>query len=417
MGGGTLSAMDTLGLLAAVVVGLLLGAAVTFAVLRVLYAARLAGSAAERDLLRERVVDLEATVTEDAQAAAALAPVREALSRVERQVGTLERDRAEQFATLGERLTSVVATAEAVRTQTASLAGALNASTTRGHWGEVQLRRLLEHAGMLARCDFEEQVRAVSGHDRGVRPDVVVRLPGGKVLVVDAKAPMSAFLGAHADGVAPAERPRLLAAHAAALRAHVESLAAKEYWSAFAATPELVVCFVPSEGVLAAALASDPDLFDRALGRRVVLCGPGTLLALLKTVAFTWQQDALSDGAKELLDLGRVLYRRLASLGAHTSRLGASLQRSVESYNALVGSLESRVLVSARRMQNLGLVDDPIPRVEVVEHAPRPLTAAELIDALEPEVARPELDPAMLAPGGSACGGPSSRRTEGVEAV
>ncbi|HET7477213.1 MAG TPA: DNA recombination protein RmuC [Dermatophilaceae bacterium] len=385
MGRANVSAME---ILAAAVVASL----VTFLVLRALYAARLAGAATERGLLRERVVDLEATVADQAQASELIGPVREALTRVERQVGTLERDRAEQFAALGERLTAVVVSTEAVRGQTASLAGALNASTIRGRWGEVQLRRILEHAGMLARCDFDEQVRGVSAHERGVRPDVVVRLPGGKVLVVDAKAPMTAYLTAHADDTGQPERDRLLAAHAAALRGHVESLAAKQYWSAFSASPELVVCFVPSDAVLAAALACDPDLFDAALTQRVVLAGPGTLLALLRTAAFAWQQDALADGARELLELGRTLYARLAGLGGHVTRLGTTLQRSVESYNALVGSLESRVLVTARRIQELGLVQDELPRLAPVERAPRPLTAAELIDAMDPDVARPQLD-------------------------
>ena len=373
-------------------VGLLIGAVVTALLARIVMGGRTAALSTERDLLRERVVDLEATVSEDAQTASVLAPLRDALGRVERQVSTLERDRAEQFSQLGERLSHVTSTTDALRAQTASLAGSLNASTVRGTWGEVQLRRVLEHAGMLARCDFDEQVSAVSSHERGIRPDVVVRLPGDKCLVVDAKSPMTAFLAAQADQVGAAERERLLSAHATSLRSHVDALAAKAYWSAFTTTPEMVVCFVPGDSILAAAVSAEPGLFDHAMSRKVVLASPGTLLALLRTVAFTWQQDALTASARQLLELGNTLYSRLGSLGTHTTKMGASLQKSVESYNALVGALESRVLVTARKMHDLGLVEAVIPEVQPIEQAPRPLTAAELLDALDADVARPQLD-------------------------
>jgi DNA recombination protein RmuC len=373
-------------------VGLLIGVVVTALLARIVMGGRTAALSTERDLLRERVVDLEATVSEDAQTASVLAPLRDALGRVERQVSTLERDRAEQFSQLGERLSHVTSTTDALRAQTASLAGSLNASTVRGTWGEVQLRRVLEHAGMLARCDFDEQVSAVSSHERGIRPDVVVRLPGDKCLVVDAKSPMTAFLAAQADQVGAAERERLLSAHATSLRSHVDALAAKAYWSAFTTTPEMVVCFVPGDSILAAAVSAEPGLFDHAMSRKVVLASPGTLLALLRTVAFTWQQDALTASARQLLELGNTLYSRLGSLGTHATKMGASLQKSVESYNALVGALESRVLVTARKMHDLGLVEAVIPEVQPIEQAPRPLTAAELLEVLDADVARPQLD-------------------------
>jgi DNA recombination protein RmuC len=332
-------------------------------------------------------------------------------------VGTLERDRQAQFGELGERLGHVTSTTNALRDATATLAGSLNASTIRGTWGEVQLRRVLEHSGMLARCDFDEQVSAVSTHDRGVRPDVLVHLPGEKILVIDSKAPMTAFLGAQADSLDPLERTRLLSAHATSLRGHVESLAAKAYWSAFTTTPQMVICFVPGDAILASALGADPTLYEYAMSKKVVLTSPGTLLALLRTVAFTWQQDALTANAQALLKLGNELYSRLGTLGSHATRMGASLQKSVESYNALVGALESRVMVTARKMHELGLADGPLPETQPVETAPRPLTAAELIvvldsdvvdsdvreanaleanaleaEVLEADVARPELD-------------------------
>jgi DNA recombination protein RmuC len=385
----------------AVVVGVI-GALISWLVAGVLFAGRSAALATERDLLRERVIDLEATASEDAQTASVLAPLRDALVRVERQVGTLERDRVEQFSQVSVQLADVTSSTDALRSQTASLVGSLNASTIRGNWGEVQLRRVLEHAGMLARCDFDEQVSAVSSHDRGVRPDVLVRLPGDKCLVIDAKVPMTAFLGAQADGIDSAERSRMLASHATSLKGHVDSLAAKAYWSAFTNTPEMVVCFIPGDAILAAALAADPSLFDHSQARRVVLASPGTLFALLRTVAFTWQQDALTANAQLLLKLGNELYSRLGTLGSHATKMGASLQKSVESYNALVGALESRVMVTARKMHELGLADTPLPGTGPLETVPRPLTAAELIvvmdaDALEADVARPEIDHSQIS--------------------
>ncbi len=379
-------------ILIAAVFGVLIGAVAAWLVARVLFEGRSAALSTERDLIRERVIDLEATLSDDAQTATMLAPLRDALVRVERQVGTLERDRVEQFSQVSTQLADVTTSTNALRSQTASLVGSLNASTVRGNWGEVQLRRVLEHAGMLARCDFEEQVSAVSTHERGVRPDVVVRLPGDKCLVIDAKAPLTAFLSAQADGIESAERARLLAAHATSLRGHVDSLATKAYWSAFTNTPEMVVCFIPGDAILAAALAADPALFDYAQARRVVLASPGTLLALLRTVAFTWQQDALTANAQLLLKLGSELYSRLGTLGTHATRMGASLQKSVESYNALVGTLESRVMVTARKMHELGLAQTTLPETAPVETAPRPLTATELIAALDSDIARPELE-------------------------
>ncbi|CCH80372.1 DNA recombination protein RmuC-like [Nostocoides japonicum T1-X7] len=378
-------------------VGLIIGALLAY-----LYAeSGRAALRAERDLLRERVVDLEAAVADDAQTAAALAPLREALTRVEQQVGTLERDRVEHFGALRSVLHRVEGETAALGAQTRSLAGSLNASSVRGAWGEVQLRRILELTGMLARCDFEEQVSAVSGHDVRVRPDVVVRLPGDKVLVLDAKAPMTAFLQAQAEDVDGPERAALLREHARALSRHVHDLSAKAYWSAFTTTPEMVVCFVPTEAMLSAALGADPSLHEQALARRVALVGPASLMALLRTVAFTWQQDALAGNARELLALGRELHDRLGTLGGHVSTLGRSLSRSVESYNQLVGALESRVLVSARRMTDLGLVPTRLDAVAPLDSTPRVLTAMELIEAATADDRRPELDdPAHRRPAG-----------------
>jgi DNA recombination protein RmuC len=371
--------------------GVALGGLVAFVALRLSSTASLAGARTEAALLRERIVDLEASLSEDAETAAVLAPLRDALGRVERHVGTLERDRVDQFSALRTLMTRVEAETQAVGHATTSLAGSLRSSTTRGSWGEVQLRRVLELSGMLPRTDFDEQVTAVSTHGLGIRPDALVRLPGDKVLVLDAKAPMTHFLDAQAEDLDEDERRSLLAGHADSLSAHVSRLAAKDYWSAFTTTPEMVVCFVPSDAMLAAALAAKPSLHETAMAQRVVLVGPGALMALLRTVAFTWQQDSLSASAAELLTVGRELYQRLGTLGGHTAKVGRSLQSSVEAYNAMVGALESRVLVTARRMQSLEIVQDDLPEMRPVEVGPRVLTAQELIDAAMAEEARPEL--------------------------
>lgn len=371
--------------------GIVIGALTAYLLLKQSYAVRAASAATERNLLRERVVDLEASLAEDLETASLLAPLRDALGRVEQQVGVLERDRVEQFGALRAVMGRVESETQHLGRQTQSLAGSLRSSSVRGSWGEVQLRRVLEASGMLGRCDFEEQVRARSRHDREVRPDVVVRLPGGRVLVIDAKAPMSAFLDAQTEDLAEDERTVLLREHAAALRQHVHALSAKDYWSAFESSPEMVVCFVPSDAMLAAALAADPGLHERAMTSRVVLVGPGTLLALLRTVAFGWQQDSLSTSARELLGLGQELYRRLATLGTHAAKMGRSLHATVESYNQFVGALESRVLVTARRMQDLDVVTDELPHLTPVESGPRVLTAIELLEAVGAEDERPDL--------------------------
>ncbi|WP_298890220.1 DNA recombination protein RmuC [uncultured Serinicoccus sp.] len=362
---------------------------------------------ADRDRERSRSAELEQALADaeqegeaDRRTAAELAPLRSALERVERQVRSLERDRLEQFGQVGEHLDQVVSQTRALQEQTAALSGALSASGTRGTWGEVQLRRVMEHAGMLARCDFDEQVGAVSRHDARVRPDAVVRLPGDKVLVVDSKAPLSAFLRAQAPQCPPDRVDDLLRDHAAALRGHVEALAAKDYWSAFTTSPELVICFVPSDAVLAAALRAAPDLYDHAQSRKVVLASPATLLAVLRATALAWQQDALAGNARELLALGTELHRRLGTVGRHTRAMGSALRRSVETYNQLVGTLESRVMVTSRRMSELGLVDsahDPLSGLEV---APRPTGEDWLATELEAATPSREELPAPTSDGG-----------------
>jgi DNA recombination protein RmuC len=368
-------------LVAVLAVGLGVGAATATAI----GGARRAALAAERDLLARRVDQLERTDRDDADLALALAPLTSSLARVERQVGAMERERAEQLGRLDAQLGAVQASGEALREQTAALAGALRSPNVRGAWGEVQLRRVVEHAGMLPRVDFDVQASGTTPDGATVRPDAVVRLPGGKNVVVDAKAPLAAFLEAAArrpdesPAAAEARRAEATSTHARVLRGHVDALAAKQYWTAFTPTPEIVVCFVPGEAFLAAACDADPALLEHAMARRVVLATPTTLLALLRTVALTWQQDALTGNARELFEIGRELHGRIATLGGHVGKLGRTLFRAVEDYNAVVGTLERRVLVTARRMGELDLADADLDAVQPLESVPRPLTAPELL--------------------------------------
>jgi DNA recombination protein RmuC len=264
-----------------------------------------------------------------------------------------------------------------LRTETKQLVAALRAPQVRGRWGEHQLRRVVEAAGMLEHCDFAEQVTAATDA-AGVRPDLVVRLHGGRSVVVDAKAPFEAYLAAMESRDEPG-RDRHLDAHARHLRGHVDALGAKTYWSAFDQSPEFVVLFVPADPFLDAALQRDPSLLEHAFARNVVLATPATLMALLRTVAYAWRQEALTRNAMAVHTLARELYGRLSTLGEHVGRLGGALGGAVNAYNRAVGSLEARVLVSARRLAELGVSGDDLPTPEQIEVAPRQPQAPELL--------------------------------------
>ncbi|BCW55314.1 hypothetical protein StoSoilB19_26880 [Arthrobacter sp. StoSoilB19] len=352
--------------------------------------AQLAAADAERRLLAVQNRELGEARTQDGSVLRALAPVAEKLSAVQQQVALLERDRVEQYGQLAQQLQEARLSDEQLIRSTHALESALRSNSARGQWGEVQLRRVVEAAGMLRHVDFVEQVHS-AGQDSAVRPDLVVQLPGDKQLVVDAKVPLSSYLEAQELGAVDPRagqpsglqsvsdgrnRQALLAAHAKALRAHVDALGTKKYWDVPGNSPELVVCFIPAESILAAALTADAGLLDYALSRNVVLASPSTLLAVLKSVAFTWRQDVLTDSARELFELARQLYDRMGTLGENVTKLGSSLKSSVDRYNAMVGTLEARVLPTARKLNTLeesGLVTPP-----VVEVTPRSLVAPEL---------------------------------------
>ncbi|WP_434613980.1 DNA recombination protein RmuC [Arthrobacter sp. A5] len=354
--------------------------------------AELAGADAERRLLGTANRALGERQATDASVLNALGPVAEKLSEVQRQVGLLERDRVEQYGQLAQQLRDAKDADAQLLLTTTSLASALRSNSARGKWGEVQLRRVVEAAGMLAHVDFTEQVHTATA-DGISRPDMVVRLPGNKELVLDAKVPLSAYLQAHensglsgpASGAhgsaadtagAALNSEELLLRHVKALKAHVDALAGKRYWEAGANTPELVICFVPAESILSSALLTDPALLDYAITRNVVLASPISLLAILKAVAFSWRQDVLTESAKELFELSSSLYTRLGTLGDNVGKLGSSLKSSVDRYNALVGTLEARVLPTARKLNSLDA--DTLAAPSQVDVSPRSLSAPEL---------------------------------------
>ncbi len=309
------------------------------------------------------------------------AELLQGLDRLGDQLHHLDRSRVGMERALAEQVDGVRRQAEALGHETRSLSTALRRPQVRGRWGELHLRRAVELAGLVDRCDFTEQVRLDDGTQR---PDLVVHLAGGKQVIVDAKVPLDAHLDASAADD-PADREHHLRRHAAQLRTHVDGLASKAYWRALPETPEFVVLFVPAESFLADALAADPSLIDYAATRQVVLATPTTLIALLRTVAHGWSHEALADQAREIHRLGRDLHARLGTLSGHLDTVGRSLNRAVESYNRAMASLDTRVLVAARRFSELSVTDDDLP-------APRPveLRAVERLPAPDRRAAHDE---------------------------
>ena len=326
-------------------------------------------------------------------------PLKDTLGRLEAQLRDSDSARRASHAALAEQVNLTRHSTEQLRDQTQALVTALRRPEARGRWGELQLRRVVELAGMSARCDFEEQV-AVTGDDGGAqRPDMVVRLAGGKSIVVDSKVSLAAYLEA-VETADESVRAARLDAHARHVREHVDRLAAKAYWTALSPAPEFVVLFIPGEAFLAPALERDPQLLEHAMVRKVHIATPTTLVTMLRTAQYAWQQEALSQNARAVFDVGRELHARIAGLGRTVDTLGRTLTKAVTAYNQTVGSLESRVLVSARRLSQLGVVDGELPSPAPVEETARALSAPDLADA--PELAEPagvlaELDVPKLA--------------------
>jgi DNA recombination protein RmuC len=334
------------------------------------------------------------------------AVIRDGLDRLHDRMRELEHQRVSWQSTLHQQVDEVRHSTDSLRRETTALATALRKPHVRGQWGELHLRRSVELAGMVDHCDFSEQVH-LHGADGSQRPDVVVHLAGGKSVVVDAKVPLAAYLDALATDDTDEQQAHLVQ-HARQVRHHVEQLSAKSYWRALDQSPEFVVLFMPAESFLSAALDADPGLLEHAAARNVVLATPTTLIALLRTVAYGWTTETLAERTREIHELGRELYDRLGTVGRHLDKLGRSLKASIDAYNSTVGSLETRVFVTARHFADVADLSQPLPGPRPVEDAPRALTAAELLEAVAEE--RPELpDPAPTPHGVSS---PRLRRAD-----
>jgi DNA recombination protein RmuC len=307
-------------------------------------------------------------------------PLQKSLEKVETNVNVLEQQRQRAYGEIHRELEIVRQNNEGLSRQTGNLVSALRGnSQVRGQWGEIQLRRVIEMAGMLAYCDFDEQQSVSDADGRVMRPDVIVKLPGGKSIVIDSKVSLAGYLAAHDEGADDAARAAGLADHARQVRTHIQSLGQKAYWRQLPATPEFVVMFLHDESSWLAALDVDPSLHELALANNVIPATPTNLIGLLRAVHYGWQQETIAEGARQISELGRELYKRLATMGAHMARLGKTLDGAVKSYNETVGSLERQVLPQARRFEQLGITGVEPPELQPIERQTRALSSAELV--------------------------------------
>ena len=311
-------------------------------------------------------------------------PVRESLDKVDTKIQDIEKARVGAYQGLREQVSSLMSTQKELRSETSNLVKALRRPQVRGRWGEIQLKRVVEMAGMLDHCDFKEQQSVDAEDGNRLRPDLVVRLPAQKIIVVDSKAPLLAYLEA-IEAADDETRSAKLQDHARHVRKHIMDLSKKSYHAQFDQTPEFVVLFLPGEVFFSAALEYDPELIEIGVDHNVIIATPTTLIALLRAVHYGWRQEQLADNAKQISDLGRELYERLSAMGGHLAKVGKGLNSATESYNRAVRSLESRVLVSARKFKELDVAvgKTTIEELPPVETAPRMIQAPEMIESEE----------------------------------
>lgn len=344
---------------------------------------RITALEAQLQLITGQYEDVQQRYAEDQKVLTLLEPLRDQLNRVDKTVIEMERKRGEQHTLISEQLRAVVTNDEALRKTTESLESALRGGSTRGRWGEVQLRRIAESAGLQNKLDFVEQ-KQVEGEGLG-KPDMTLHLPGDKYIAIDSKVPFSAYWDAQdipltATGEEASRRHRLLDDHVKAVRSHVDSLSKKSYWSSLQNSPEFVICFIPTEALLSAALEADPDLLEWAFSKRVALASPVSVWSVMKTVAFAWQQDALTQDAQTLFETGRELHNRLGTLANHLGTLGRSIQSTVSNYNKFLGTLERRVIPSTRKLSLLGDGEGMPESFPGIEDSVRELSAGELTE-------------------------------------
>jgi DNA recombination protein RmuC len=322
---------------------------------------------------------------EESRLIAELAPVKDRLEQMQLSVKALEKERTEQFGTIQEQLKNAIASDDQLRKTTQALSQALSSNSIRGVWGETQLRKLVELAGLIKHADFSEQATFSTDSGSG-RADLIINLPGGKSLAIDSKVPFNSYQEASAiselaEGDDARRRAELIAAHVKAMKVHVDALSGKEYWTGLNASPDFVIAFVPSESLLSAALDADPALLEYAFKKNVALASPVSLFSVLKTINYIWRQNADEGSVRTMIKLGKELYERIGKIAEHAEKLGRSITSTVKDYNVFISSLESRVLVTARKLNDLDenqLGTEEIISPAPLESAPDSITASEL---------------------------------------